>query len=111
MFWVGLILVLLIFSFTLSRHLMEFLEELKKECHWLSSMSTQMCVRCTICLEEHGDDAKRCMRHNKKACLRHDCAHYIPLESKVLCCEPERPLQLDKLQTWIEVSDKETIDS
>lgn len=75
---------------------------LTKECHWLNSMSAKVCVLCTICLGKR-EITHPCIRHDEKiACQRHDCAHYIPLNASVLCCEPGRLLPLDLLKPWID---------
>jgi len=79
-------------------HLKEFLEILRKECHWLRSMTEKLCACCTVCL---GKNPKPCIPHGKKECRHHDCAHYIPLNAK-LCCKPGRPLPKEPLQPWIE---------
>ena len=79
---------------------MKFMKKLRERCHWLKTMSAKVCALCTIC-------EPPCERHDvgeKVPCQRHDCAHYIPLKSKVICCGPGRPLPLDSLHSWIEVS-------
>ena len=84
---------------------MKFMKKLRKRCHWLKTMSAKVCALCTICLGKHKPYA--CERQDegeKVPCQRHDCAHYIPLKSKVICCEPGRPLPLDSLHPWSEVS-------
>ena len=86
-------------------HLHQFMETLRKECHWLRSMSWQVSILCTICLEERISNDEPCMRHNKeKACLHHDCAEYIPLETFGWCARAGRHIPRDKLQPWIEVN-------
>ena len=79
---------------------MKFMKKLREGCHWLKTMSADVRALCTIC-------EPPCERHDvgeKVPCQRHDCAHYIPLRSKVICCGPGRPLPLDSLHPWIEVS-------
>ena len=85
---------------------MKFLETLRQECHWLKSVSTEVCALCTICFGKRDGDSKPCERHDEDEtpCQRHDCAHYIPLKSKVICCRPGHPLPLDSLRPWIQVS-------
>ena len=106
-FWLIRSLMIFFFLFVICSHLHQFMETLRKECHWLRSMSWQVSILCTICLEERvrNDDSCTCMRHNKeKACLHHDCAEYIPLETSGWCARTGRHITKDRLQPWIEVS-------
>lgn len=81
----------------------ESMKTLQKECHWLLSMSWEICVRCTVCM---GNNIECCKLHNEKKCLHHDCGHYIPLDSNFLGCKVGCPLPRDalqRLQLWIDV--------
>ena len=42
-----------------------------------------------------------CARHEKSSCWHHDCGHYIPLDGRVLCCEPGQMLEKEPLVPWI----------
>ena len=77
-----------------------FLEKLQRECHWLESMSVELCARCTVCI---GRKTEPCARHEEISCRRHDCGHYIPLVGEVaLCCNPDEMLETKPLKPWIE---------
>ena len=76
----------------------EFLEKLRKECHWLYSMSETLCARCTVCVRK---ERKPCTRHEKRSCWHHDCGHYIPLDGRLLCCEPGQMLEKEPLVPWM----------
>ena len=76
-----------------------FLVKLQRECHWLESMSVELCARCTVCI---GRETKPCARHEESCCRHHDCGHYIPLVGKVaLCCKPGQMLEKKTLTPWI----------
>ena len=75
------------------------------ECHWLRSMSWEVSVLCTICLEERVGNDEPCLRHDKeKACLHHDCVEYHPLKTFGWCVRANRYMPEDKLHPWVEVS-------
>ena len=78
--------------------LKKFLKKLRKECHWLHSMSYTLCARCTVCM---GKATKPCARHEERSCRHHDCGHYIPLEGGILCCKPGQMLEKEPLKPWI----------
>ena len=108
--WLICSLVILFLFLLICSNLHQFMETLRKECHWLRSMSWQVSILCTICLEERMSNDEPCMRHNKeKACLHHDCAEYIPLETFGWCARAGRHIPRDKLQPWIEVSFRRTV--
>ena len=77
---------------------MEFLEKLRKECHWLHLMSETLCARCTVCM---GKNTEPCPRHEESSCRHHDCGHYIPLDGRLLCCKPGEMLEKELLEPWI----------
>ena len=76
----------------------EFLKKLRKECHWLHSMSYTLCVRCTVHM---GKETEPFARHEERSCRHHDCGHYIPLEGELLCCKPGEMLEKKPLKPWI----------
>ena len=83
---------------------MGFLKTLREECHWLHSMMAKLCARCTACAGKSDKNATPCTRHGKPACRHYDCAHYIPLNSRFLCCRPGCPVPRKPLKPWIQVS-------
>ena len=83
---------------TVCSQLNTFLEKLQRECHWLESMSVELCARCTICI---GTETDPCARHEKRFCRNHDCGHFIPLDGRGLCCKPGRMLEKKPLKPWI----------
>ena len=74
------------------------MEKLQRECHWLESMSVELCARCTICV---GTKTEPCTRHEERSCRHHDCGHYIPLDGRGLCCKPGQMLDKKPLKPWI----------
>ena len=74
------------------------LEKLQRECHWLESMSVELCARCTVCV---GREIEPCARHEDSFCRHHDCGHYIPLDGRGLCCKPGQMLDTKPLKPWI----------
>ena len=76
-----------------------FLEKLQRECHWLESMSVELCARCTICTGTATTEP--CARHEERSCKHHDCGHYIPLDGRSLCCKPGQVLDKKPLKPWI----------
>ena len=86
------------------------LKNLRTECHWLTSMSWDLCARCDLCrgkVDAHG----LCHWHKKPECSHADCAHYIPLETSPLCCNAVNGdcclLPQDSFQPWIQVNEVE----
>ena len=77
----------------------EFLEKLQRECHWLESMSVELSARCTVCIGTATTEP--CARHEERSCRHHDCAHYIPLDGRSLCCKPGQMLDRKPLKPWI----------
>ena len=84
--------------FLFCRQLNDFLKKLRKEYHWLRSMSETLYVRCTVCI---GEETEPCTWHEKRSCRHHDCGHYISLDSNVLCCKPGEMLRMKPLEPWI----------
>ena len=76
-----------------------FLEKLQRECHWLESMSVELCARCTVCIGTATTEP--CARHEERSCRHHDCGHYIPLDGRSLCCKPGQMLNKKPLKPWI----------
>ena len=75
-------------------------EKLQRECHWLESMSVELCARCTVCI---GRKEEACARHEESCCRHHDCGHYIPLVGKAaLWCTPRQRMDSKPLKPWIE---------
>ena len=75
-------------------------EKLQRECHWLESMSVELCARCTVCI---GRKTEPCARHEESFCRHHDCGHYIPLVGEVaLWCTPRQRMDSKPLKPWIE---------
>ena len=85
-------------SFFFCSQLNEFLKKLGNECHWLHLMSERLCARCTVCI---GKKTEPCARYEKSSCWHHDCGHYIPLDGRLLCCEPGHMLEKEPLIPWI----------
>ena len=86
------------------------LKNLRTECHWLTSMSWDLCARCDLCpgkVDENG----LCHWHKKTECSHADCAHYISLERSPLCCRYVVGdcclLPQDSFQPWIQVNEVE----
>ena len=77
----------------------KFLDKLQRECHWLESMSAELCARCTVCIETATTEP--CARHEERSCRHHDCGHYIPLDGRSLCCKPGQMLDKKPLKPWI----------
>ena len=48
-----------------------------------------------------GKETEPCARHEKSSCWHHDCGHYIPLDGRLLCCEPGQMLEKEPLVPWI----------
>ena len=77
----------------------KFLEKLQRECHWLESMSVELCARCTVCIGTATTEP--CARHEDRSCRHHDCGHYIPLDGRSLCCNLGQMLDKKPLRPWI----------
>ena len=61
-------------------------------------MSETLSARCTVCM---GKETKPCAQHEKSSCWHLDCGHYIPLDGRLLCCEPGHMLEKEPLIPWI----------
>ena len=85
-------------------------------CHWLRSVTMEVCVKCQLCKpcpDKCRDGTNICKLHKEKGCIHFDCGHYIPLRSFGLSCEysvdavPDYPAE--NLNPWVKVREKKLI--
>ena len=105
-------MLILLVSFFFS-HLEHCRSELSVTCHWLRSVTWELCVKCPLCEpcpdESHvGTDI--CIWHGQNDCHHDDCGHYLLLTSldRGASCEyfvDDVPsLSAEKLKPWTQVS-------
>lgn len=83
------------------------LTELHSECHWVQSVSWQLCGQCTLpCLRKAlNTRTGKCLWHSEQGCSHDDCAHYIPVTTSPFHCPDARgTYDLQVTPTWIHVS-------
>ena len=80
------------------------LERLHEECHWLQTVSWDLCARCNLCPREFVRGTGKCYWHAEVECCHDDCAHYVSLTKKPFVCS--RTLRGPKFcppETWSQV--------
>ena len=110
---VSLVVEVLVSMFVICSHLEDYKTGLSSTCHWLRSVTMELCVKCQLCKpcpDKCCDGTNICISHKKKRCSHFDCGHYIPLRSCDLSCEhsvdavPDYPAE--KLAPWVQVRKK-----
>ena len=80
---------------------------MRGECHWLRSVSWDLCVQCRLCPGKVDSSTGNCIWHDTKGCLHDDCAHYIPLKSHKFYCPDakgdESFLLEENFEPWVQV--------
>lgn len=83
------------------------LETVREECHWLRSVSWDLCVQCRLCPGKVDPNTGNCIWHDTEGCLHDDCAHYIPLKSCKFYCPDtkgdESFLHEENFESWVQV--------
>ena len=80
------------------------LERLHEECHWLQTVSWDLCARCNLCPRQFVRETGKCSWHAEVECCHDDCAHYVSLTKKPFVCS--RTLRGPKFcppETWSQV--------
>lgn len=83
------------------------LETIRKECHWLRSVSWDLCAQCRLCAGKVDSNTRRCIWHNRERCSHDDCAHYIALKSSQYFCPHAKSrhafLPKERYEHWLQV--------
>lgn len=80
---------------------------MREECHWLRSLSWELCVQCRLCAGKVDSNTGNCVWHDTNGCVHDDCAHYMSLKSYPLHCPDAKGqdpfLPEENFQPWIQV--------
>lgn len=83
------------------------LETIRTECHWLRSVSWDLCAQCRLCAGKVDSNTRRCIWHNTERCSHDDCAHYIALKSSQYFCPHAKSghafLPKERYEHWLQV--------
>ncbi|XP_027053830.1 uncharacterized protein LOC113680972 [Pocillopora damicornis] len=81
------------------------LERLHEECHWLQTVSWDLCARCDLCPREFVHGTGNCYWHAEVECCHDDCAHYVSLTRKPFVCTRTQGPKFCPPKTWSQVLD------
>ena len=83
------------------------LETIREECHWLRSVSWELCAQCRLCAGNVDSNTGRCIWHDRTGCSHDDCAHYIALKNRPYHCPDAMShdtfLPEEKYEHWVQV--------
>ncbi|KAL9960688.1 hypothetical protein ACROYT_G034174 [Oculina patagonica] len=86
------------------------LNELRMECHWLRSVTWELCGKCPCkkCSKQMNIKTGKCFRHQEQGCSQDDCAHYVPVKRSPFACNCAKGRVLPVPQTWVQALQVET---
>ena len=82
---------------------------IRDECHWLSSVSWDLSIRCNLCRGKEDPKTGLCTWHDTKECVHEDCAHFMPLKSRPYFCRDAKSpgkgiIPRETYEDWLAVS-------